>query len=66
MNTRYEARRASDKTEDWPFWMVVDLNTGVNVAGKLLERILDIDMKGAVLVPRWVAEKVAKVANEHD
>ncbi len=59
---KYEARSASDKTDDWPFWMV--WNGSLNVTGKVA-RLLGYPVKeGAVFVSRKGAERLAEEANK--
>ncbi len=59
---KYEARSASDKTDDWPFWMV--WNGSVNVTGKVARKLGYLVPEGAVFVSRIGAERLAKEANE--
>lgn len=61
---KYIARSASDKTDDWPYWMVWDRQRGLNVTGRVMIA-LNIPWKyGAVFTSRQAAEKVAELANE--
>lgn len=65
MNTRYEARSASDKTDDWPYWMVWDTQAGVNVTIRVLEKMApSISVKGYGLYSREVALVIADEANK--
>lgn len=45
----YAARSASDKRDDWPFWMVVDANgvNGLTIVGSLA-KFLNADAARAV------------------
>jgi len=56
---KYIARSASDKTDDWPFWMLWDGHK--NVTGPVL-RARGIDTKGAVFLTRDFAEHFAAEA----
>ena len=58
---RNSDRSASDKTDDWPYWMV--WNGHVNVTGRVA-RALGYEMKyGAVFTTREAAEQLADEAN---
>lgn len=62
---RFFARSASDRTQDWPFWFVADRQKGgVNVTGKVLEKVTGERSHGAVLASRSVALWLADRANE--
>jgi hypothetical protein len=61
---RYYARSASDRTDDWPFWFVADLQKGgLNVTAELVREHVDPDHKGGVLCPESVAKLIASWAN---
>jgi len=58
--TRYYARSASDRTDDWAEWFVADeLRGGLNVTAQL-----DPRLKGyPPFLPDWDAVKLAAKAN---
>lgn len=57
------ARSASDRTDDWPFWMVWD--GYVNVTNKVVLALVGGSAleQGIVLVPRELAEHLAEAWN---
>lgn len=56
------ARSASDKTDDWPFWMV--WNGSLNVTGPTARSLgIAID-DGVVFAPRPIAEALAAIYNK--
>lgn len=55
--THVEATSASDRTDNWPFWMLWDGH--VNVTAPVL-RALGHEPNGAVFLPRAQAELVAR------
>ncbi len=57
----YVARSASDKTDDWPFWMVWDGH--MNVTYKACKEVFGDDEPGAVFVDREWAETLAHEMN---
>jgi hypothetical protein len=60
--TIYTARCASDRTEDWPFWMIE--KDGINATKEALEVAgYRANLRGRVFLHRPVAEKIAQVAN---
>jgi hypothetical protein len=62
--TRYYARSASDKTDDWPFWFVADEQRGgLNVTADLIRKLDNPDHSGGVLLPPWESVKLAMKAN---
>lgn len=59
MTDRYQAKSASDRTDDWPFWYVADTHRGsLNVTNQLVELT-----PGAVFTSKEIAEMVCKIAN---
>lgn len=62
--TRYYARSASDKTDDWPFWFVADARRGgLNVTAELIRKHLSPDHRGGVLMLKHHALDLAQLAN---
>lgn len=62
---RYFARSASDRTEDWPYWLVADRDKGgVNVTGELCDALSIPRRPGQTLCARPCAEALANCANE--
>lgn len=61
--TRYIARSASDKTDDWPYWFVADTTRdGLNVTVQLLP-----EMRGYMpFLPKQAAIDLADLANGPD
>lgn len=57
----YTARSASDKTDDWPYWMV--WNGSLNVTGQIRERVSGEMSNGRVFVSRIEAEDLSDRAN---
>ena len=62
MSVKYTARSTSDRTEDWPFWMVVD-ERNINVTGKLFEKWSGIPASGGMFATRETATALAATAN---
>lgn len=60
---KYTSRSASDKTDEWPFWMVIDNASGLNVAGQLARQVNPDFRPGAVFVSRNDAKTLADLAN---
>ena len=60
MRQKFTARSASDRTDDWPLWMVVD-SQGQNILGDI-SRMLG--KPGAVFTNRCMAEKIAAILNK--
>lgn len=64
MPDRYYARSASDRTNDWPVWIVCDRERGgVNVYGELGRKFEPLWQPGHVTCDREIAERVAELAN---
>jgi hypothetical protein len=63
--TRYFARSASDKTDDWPWWFVADRQKGdLNVTAELLRMHVDQGHRGGVFLRHAAAVELAGMANE--
>ena len=61
--SRYIARSASDRTDDWPFWFVADGSpTGLNVTNQLM-RLAGSECGGAVFTNKPSAQALADWAN---
>lgn len=58
---KFIARSASDRTDDWYFWMVWD--GSLNVTGKVAEKLGYGNQEGAVFTRRANAERLASEAN---
>lgn len=59
---RYYARSASDRTDNWPYWFVADVERGgLNVTASIVRGLL---VPGATLVDRELAIAIAGIANE--
>lgn len=56
------ARSASDKTDDWPFWMLWDGHK--NVTAEVL-RTMGIGTVGGVFLTRKLAERLAAKVKEN-
>ena len=54
---KVEARSASDRTDDWPFWMVWD--GSVNVTIKVIERLTGLRVVGMPFVTKETALDLA-------
>jgi hypothetical protein len=64
MKPRYYARSASDRTDDWPFWLVADTQKGgLNVTAELVRQHLNVNPEGGTLCSRGHAERLAIIAN---
>ena len=64
MTDRYYARSASDRTDDWPFWLVADRRLGgVNQTAEVMDQVGFPRAPGQVLCDREIAEHVAARAN---
>ena len=62
--SRFYARSASDKTDDWPLWFVADERKGgLNVTAPLIRQHLDPDHRGGIFLSDWEAVKLAGRAN---
>ena len=63
--TRYYARSASDKTDDWPYWFVADSQRGgLNVTAETGRDLKTGLLPGCTLLPSWDAVKQAQQANK--
>lgn len=62
---KYAARSASDKTDEWPFWMVVDTSSNINVTHHLLSKtgFECSRFHGGSFASRSDAETLADLAN---
>ena len=56
------AKSASDRTDDWPFWMV--WNGQLNVTIPVMERLTGERIVSMPFLPRDLAEKAVEAANE--
>lgn len=56
------AKSASDKTDDWPFWMVWDGRTNVTI--KVIEELTGRRFVCMPFGPRSVIEQIVEKANE--
>lgn len=64
MTPRYTARSASDRTDDWPFWFVADIQRGgLNVTADLIRKHFDPNHAGATLALKADAIAIAEKAN---
>jgi hypothetical protein len=61
VTNRVVARSASDKTDDWPYWMVWDGTT--NVTAETIDALGLPRSPGAVLTTREMAQNVAEMYN---
>ena len=64
MADKYVARSMSDKTEDWPFWMVWDGSR--NVTGQIAAKLVEGWPYGAISTNREACERLASEANAKD
>lgn len=59
---RYYARSASDRTDNWPYWFVADVERGgLNVTASIVPSLL---VSGATLIDRELAIAIVGIANE--
>ena len=62
--SRYYARSASDKTDNWPAWYVADsARGGLNVTGNLIRKHINPLHRGGVFLSGWDAVKLAIKSN---
>lgn len=55
------ARSASDRTDDWPFWMVWDGR--LNVTARVVKALFDIEVTHLPFADRETAEAIAQAWN---
>jgi hypothetical protein len=64
MSGRYQARSASDKTDDWPLWFIADSHkSGLNVTTPLARKYLNPDWLFPFM-PKECAILAAKIFNK--
>lgn len=59
---KYIAKSASDKSDDWPLWMVWDGQ--LNITIKAIKSITGKDIVGMPFLPRKLCEKLAAELNQ--
>lgn len=57
------AKSASDRTDEWPFWMV--WNGSINVTVRAIEAVTGNHVVAMPFLPRSIAEKLADHCNEN-